>query len=73
MYLFTEYSDGTISVGIADADNSTDSTDCGNDDFLCANDQCVAASNMCDGNDDCGDNSDESTICSGDSLQLTSW
>ena len=38
---------------------------CQNDNFLCANDKCLEASYMCDGNDDCGDNSDESTICSG--------
>ena len=39
---------------------------CPKEEFLCANKKCVEASNICDGNDDCGDNSDENTICSGD-------
>ena len=64
-----KYPDGTISVDMADVDNSTHAS-CEHDHFLCANDECVAASYMCDGNDDCGDNSDESTICSGDSQWL---
>ena len=51
MYLSIKYPDGTISVNMAEADNSTDAI-CGNDHFLCANDECVAASHMCDGNDD---------------------
>ena len=38
---------------------------CPSQNFLCANDKCLAAYYMCDGNNDCGDNSDESTICSG--------
>ena len=38
---------------------------CSRDDFLCANDKCANASNVCDGKDDCGDNSDEGTVCSG--------
>ena len=68
MYLSIKYSGGTISVDTTDAhaDNSTDGF-CPKNNFLCANDNCLAASVLCDGNDDCGDNSDESTMCSGDS------
>ena len=65
MYVFIKYPDETISADKEEADNFTDGI-CADDHFLCANDGCVAASYMCDGNDDCGDNSDESTICSGD-------
>ena len=72
MYLSIKCPDETISVDIADAVNSTNSRDCEDDNFLCANDQCVVASNMCDGKDDCGDNSDETTICSGDRLGVIS-
>ena len=38
---------------------------CPKDLFLCANNKCLDPSILCDGNDDCGDNSDESTICFG--------
>ena len=39
---------------------------CPKDGFLCANHNClVKASHICDGHDDCGDNSDENTVCSG--------
>ena len=34
-----------------------------NDHFICANKKCLPASLMCNGKDDCGDNSDETTIC----------
>ena len=33
--------------------------------FVCANDQCLEPGKICDGINDCGDNSDESTICTG--------
>ena len=33
--------------------------------FLCANGECLDQRLICNGNDDCGDNSDESTVCSG--------
>ena len=33
--------------------------------FPCANFAWIPLSKMCDGIDDCGDNSDESTVCSG--------
>ena len=45
---------------------STTAGVCSKDDFLCANDKCVKASMICDGKDDCGDESDEGTVCSGD-------
>ena len=73
MYLFIKYPDETISEDMADPVNSTNSRDCANDHFLCANNQCVVASNMCDGKDDCGDNSDETTICSGNIDRLINW
>ena len=39
---------------------------CTKDGFLCANDNClVTVSQLCDGHNDCGDNSDESTLCYG--------
>ena len=38
---------------------------CPKENFTCANNNCLDARLMCDGNDDCGDNSDEGTICSG--------
>ena len=36
---------------------------CQHDHFICANDNCLSASLICDGKDDCGDDSDETTIC----------
>lgn len=41
---------------------------CSRYDFLCANDKCVNASVVCDGKDDCGDNSDEGTVCTGNHI-----
>lgn len=38
---------------------------CATSQFLCANDRCLDASYMCNGVDNCGDNSDETTICTG--------
>ena len=39
---------------------------CPKDGFLCANNNClVAVSQLCDGHNDCGDDSDESTLCYG--------
>ena len=42
-----------------------DPSSCAVDQFTCANDKCLDSQLLCDGNNDCGDNSDESTICSG--------
>lgn len=69
MYLSIKAPTGTNLVDTVDTDNSAEAI-CANDHFLCANGKCVVASHMCNGNDDCGDNSDESTICSGDSYRL---
>ena len=33
--------------------------------FPCSNGACIPGSFMCNGIDDCGDNSDETTVCSG--------
>ena len=33
--------------------------------FICGNGKCLKPTEICNGRDDCGDNSDESTICSG--------
>ena len=33
--------------------------------FPCANGLCIPEHFMCNGRDDCGDNSDETTVCSG--------
>ena len=38
---------------------------CPRENFLCANENCLDASYLCNGKNDCGDNSDEGTICSG--------
>ena len=38
---------------------------CPKNNFMCANGKCVKASLICDSNNDCGDNSDETTVCSG--------
>ena len=38
---------------------------CPKDQFLCSNGRCLDPLLLCNGKDDCGDDSDESTICSG--------
>ena len=38
--------------------------------FLCANENCIPEVDMCNGVDDCGDNSDETTICSGNNKEI---
>ena len=38
---------------------------CPTEKFQCSNDKCLNASRLCDGKNDCGDNSDEGTICTG--------
>ena len=68
MYLSIKYPDGNL-VDKVEANNITDAI-CSHGHFLCANDKCLVASDMCDGIDDCGDNSDESTICSGHNHRL---
>ena len=39
---------------------------CPKENFVCANGKCLDAGLICNGYDECGDNSDESTVCSGD-------
>ena len=39
--------------------------------FPCANSAWIPLSKMCDGIDDCGDDSDESTVCSGMIIRIT--
>ena len=38
---------------------------CSLEGFPCSNGACIPRSFMCNGIDDCGDNSDETTVCSG--------
>ena len=44
---------------------------CPREKFLCSNEKCLNASRLCDGNNDCGDNSDEGTVCTGDYVDCT--
>ena len=47
---------------------------CPKENFICKNGKCLEASKICDSHNDCGDNSDETTICSGlISIVMQKW